>query len=140
MRLSPALRWPSSLALTARRMKKTQPFSMRPARPRACPTAFQNSPPKLAARRRPSECSRRPRNYMHGKRRCCVQLGELRQLADRIRGEIAKAVIGQADTVNLMLTALFAGGHVLLEGPPGTAKTLLAQCFARTLDLAFGRV
>jgi MoxR-like ATPase len=39
-----------------------------------------------------------------------------------------------------MLTALFAGGHILLEGPPGTAKTLLAQCFARTLDLQFGRI
>ena len=69
-----------------------------------------------------------------------MQLGELRQLADRIRAEIGKAVVGQTDTVSLMLTALFAGGHVLLEGPPGTAKTLLAQCFARTLDLQFGRV
>ena len=69
-----------------------------------------------------------------------MQLGELRQLASAIRGEIGKAVVGQADTVSLMLTALFAGGHILLEGPPGTAKTLLAQCFARTLDLQFGRV
>src|SRR5262245_46770550 len=39
-----------------------------------------------------------------------------------------------------MLVALFAGGHILLEGPPGTAKTLLAQCFTRTLDLQFGRI
>jgi MoxR-like ATPase len=49
-------------------------------------------------------------------------------------------VVGQADTVELMLTALMAGGHVLLEGPPGTAKTFLAQCFARTLGLEFGRI
>jgi MoxR-like ATPase len=69
-----------------------------------------------------------------------VQLAELRTLADRIRAEVGKAVIGQSDTVSLMLTALFAGGHVLLEGAPGTAKTLLAQCFAHTLDLQFGRV
>jgi MoxR-like ATPase len=49
-------------------------------------------------------------------------------------------VVGQGDTVDLILTALLAGGHVLLEGPPGTAKTFLAQCFARTLDLQFGRI
>ncbi|MES1158698.1 MAG: MoxR family ATPase [Terricaulis silvestris] len=69
-----------------------------------------------------------------------MQLAELRGLAERIRAEVGKAVVGQADTVNLMLTALFAGGHVLLEGPPGTAKTLLAQCFARALELQFGRI
>jgi len=69
-----------------------------------------------------------------------VQLADLRTAADRIRSSVGKYVVGQADTVDLMLTALFAGGHVLLEGPPGTAKTLLAQCFAKTLDLQFGRV
>jgi len=57
-----------------------------------------------------------------------------------MRAEIAKAVVGQADTVDLMLTALLAGGHILLEGPPGTAKTFLAQCFARTLGLEYGRI
>jgi MoxR-like ATPase len=69
-----------------------------------------------------------------------VNVNDVKSLADRIRTEIAKAVIGQADTVELMLTALMAGGHVLLEGPPGTAKTFLAQCFARTLALQFGRI
>jgi MoxR-like ATPase len=69
-----------------------------------------------------------------------VDVAEVKALAGRIRSEIGKAVVGQSDTVELMLTALFAGGHVLLEGPPGTAKTFLAQCFARTLDLDFGRV
>lgn len=69
-----------------------------------------------------------------------MQLAEVRQLADGVRREVGKAVVGQADTVNIMLTALLAGGHVLLEGPPGTAKTLLAQCFAHTLNLDFGRI
>ncbi|MGH6957872.1 MAG: AAA family ATPase [Caulobacteraceae bacterium] len=64
----------------------------------------------------------------------------MKEIADRVRGEIAKAVVGQADTVELILTALMARGHILLEGPPGTAKTFLAQCFARTLDLRFGRI
>ena len=61
-------------------------------------------------------------------------------MARRIRGEVAKAVVGQTDTVDLMLTALFAGGHILLEGAPGTAKTFLAQSFARTLGLKYGRI
>ncbi len=69
-----------------------------------------------------------------------MNVNEVKTLADRMRAEIAKAVVGQADTVNLMLTALLAGGHILLEGPPGTAKTFLAQCFARTLDLEYGRI
>jgi len=69
-----------------------------------------------------------------------VNVSDVKDLADRMRREIAKGVVGQSDTVELMLTALLAGGHVLLEGPPGTAKTFLAQCFARTLDLQFGRI
>jgi MoxR-like ATPase len=69
-----------------------------------------------------------------------VNPAEVEALGARIRAEVAKAVVGQAETVELMLTALLSGGHILLEGPPGLAKTLLAQCFARTLDLGFGRI
>jgi MoxR-like ATPase len=69
-----------------------------------------------------------------------VDVAEVGAIAARIRTEVGKAVIGQTDTVDLMLTALFCGGHILLEGPPGTAKTLLAQSFARTLSLEFGRI
>ena len=65
---------------------------------------------------------------------------ELGALADRFRAEIGKAVIGQTASVDLMLTALFAGGHVLLEGPPGVAKTLLAQSFSAALGVQFGRI
>jgi len=69
-----------------------------------------------------------------------VDMTEVGALAARIRAEVGKAVIGQTGTVDLMLTALFSGGHILLEGPPGTAKTLLAQSFARSLSLEFGRI
>ncbi len=69
-----------------------------------------------------------------------MTVDEVKALATRIRQEIAKAVVGQSETVELMLVALMARGHVLLEGPPGTAKTFLAQTFARTLDLGFGRI
>ncbi|HUJ03685.1 MAG TPA: AAA family ATPase, partial [Rhizomicrobium sp.] len=65
---------------------------------------------------------------------------DLKQLAGAIRAQVSKLVVGQADTVDLMLVALFCGGHILLEGPPGTAKTLLARCFAASLGLAFGRI
>ncbi|HEX4737533.1 MAG TPA: MoxR family ATPase [Allosphingosinicella sp.] len=61
-------------------------------------------------------------------------------LAGEIRAEVAKAVVGQEATVELMLVALFAGGHILLEGPPGTAKTLIAHSFARAVGLDFGRI
>ena len=69
-----------------------------------------------------------------------MKVDEVKSLADGLRAEIAKAVVGQRQTVDLMLTALLAGGHILLEGPPGTAKTFLAQCLARTLDLDYGRI
>ena len=69
-----------------------------------------------------------------------MNIAEVRDLAERLRAEMAKAVVGQGETVDLMLTALFAGGHILLEGPPGTAKTFLAQCFARAINLQFGRI
>jgi len=64
----------------------------------------------------------------------------VRDIAGTIRGEIAKAVVGQEEAVELMLIALFSSGHILLEGPPGTAKTFLVQCFARSLGLGYGRI
>jgi len=65
---------------------------------------------------------------------------DLRALAAAIRAEVAKAIVGQDAVIDHLLIALFSGGHVLLEGPPGTAKTLLAQSFAATLGLEFGRI
>ena len=69
-----------------------------------------------------------------------LTLDDVGALATAIRGEIGKAVVGQAETVDHLLIALLARGHVLLEGPPGTAKTFLAQCFAASLGLHFGRI
>lgn len=69
-----------------------------------------------------------------------MDVNEVKTIAERIRAEIAKAVVGQEEAVDMLLTTLFAGGHVLLEGPPGTAKTLLAQTFARTVGLDYGRI
>jgi len=65
---------------------------------------------------------------------------DLPELLARSRVEVAKAVIGHEDAVELMLLAALARGHVLIEGPPGTAKTLLAQVMARVLGAKFQRV
>ncbi|HMO67353.1 MAG TPA: MoxR family ATPase [Novosphingobium sp.] len=67
-------------------------------------------------------------------------IGQVADLARAIRAEVAKAIVGQDDVVDHLLVALLAQGHVLLEGPPGTAKTFLAQCFSASLGLDFGRI
>ncbi|HEY4031795.1 MAG TPA: MoxR family ATPase [Caulobacteraceae bacterium] len=69
-----------------------------------------------------------------------MDLDQVRALARAVKAEVAKAIVGQDEAVDLLLTALFCGGHVLLEGPPGAAKTFMAQCFARATSLEFGRI
>jgi len=64
----------------------------------------------------------------------------LRQAMHRVRAEVDKAVIGQAGTVTGLLVALLARGHVLLEGVPGVAKTLVVRSFARAVGLDTKRV
>jgi len=69
-----------------------------------------------------------------------MDLDALGALTTRLREEIAKTVVGQDDAVELLLVAWLSEGHILFEGVPGTAKTLLAQTFAAALDLEFGRI
>ena len=69
-----------------------------------------------------------------------MKVDKVQKLGEAVRTEIAKAVVGQDTSVELMLVALFSGGHILLEGPPGTAKTLLAHSFAEAIGLDYGRI
>jgi MoxR-like ATPase len=64
----------------------------------------------------------------------------VRELRDRVVAEVAKVVVGQDYVVDVLLAATTVGGHVLLEGVPGVAKTLLANAFARALGVDFRRV
>lgn len=57
-----------------------------------------------------------------------------------VRGELAKYVIGQTEMVDLMMTGIFANGHLLLEGAPGVAKTLSAKVLSRSLNVGFSRI
>ena len=59
---------------------------------------------------------------------------------DRLKSEIAKVIVGQSEIVDGTLVAIFAGGHVLLEGVPGLGKTLLVRTLSEALDLSFNRV
>ena len=64
----------------------------------------------------------------------------LEQLYRSIRAEIGKVVFGQDEVIDFALAALFSSGHVLLEGPPGVAKTLLVRTIAAALSLDYRRV
>ena len=62
------------------------------------------------------------------------------EIAASLEAEIAKAVVGQRDVVRQVLLTLFVGGHALVRGVPGLAKTLLIKSLASALDLSFNRI
>lgn len=79
-----------------------------------------------------------PSNEVHFQSR--IDLSALHQSAEQIKKEIARVIVGQDEMVELLITALLANGHVLLQGVPGVAKTLTAKLLAKTMSVAYGRI
>ena len=69
-----------------------------------------------------------------------TDLTELNQAVDQIRQTLSSIIIGQKDTIDFLIAALLADGHVLLEGVPGVAKTLSAKLVAKSIDASFSRI
>lgn len=69
-----------------------------------------------------------------------LDLKELQSSVAKIKSEISKVIVGQQELINLLITALFTEGHVLLEGVPGVAKTITAKLLAKTLAVDYSRI
>ena len=68
------------------------------------------------------------------------QISQFRNDYTKLKSEIGKVIVGHEDIVDGTLIAVFAGGHVLLEGVPGLGKTLLVRTLSEALDLSFSRI
>lgn len=69
-----------------------------------------------------------------------MELFEVKRLADRIKANISKVLVGKDDIVELVLMSFLCSGHILLEDVPGVGKTLLAKCLAKSVDCGFKRI
>ncbi len=67
-------------------------------------------------------------------------VAEIQETVNKVKNEVQKIIIGQDEIIELMMVAIFAGGHVLLEGVPGVAKTLASKLIAKTLSVDFSRI
>jgi MoxR-like ATPase len=69
-----------------------------------------------------------------------TDVSQLNEAVTKIKTEIAKVIVGQEEMIELMIAAILADGHVLIEGVPGVAKTLTAKLLARCIDVPFSRI
>ncbi len=69
-----------------------------------------------------------------------IEIEKLKDAVDRVKSELGKIIVGQHDFIDMLLTALLANGHVLIEGVPGIAKTITAKLLSKTLKTDFSRI
>ncbi len=69
-----------------------------------------------------------------------LDLSKVNNAVDKVKNELHKVIVGQDEMMDLLIAALFTGGHVLLEGVPGIAKTLTAKLMAQAFDVGFARI
>ncbi len=69
-----------------------------------------------------------------------IDLSQLQQAVSNIKTEINKIIVGQDEMIELLIAAILADGHVLIEGVPGVAKTLTAKLLSRTMSVQFSRI
>jgi len=69
-----------------------------------------------------------------------VGLERMKFSVTEVKRELSKVIVGQSNMIDLLLASLFTGGHVLIEGVPGIAKTLTAKLLAQTINLGFSRI
>lgn len=69
-----------------------------------------------------------------------MRYDEVKQLADRIKSNISKVIVGKDEVIDLVLMSFLCSGHILLEDVPGIGKTMLAKCLAKSVDCDFKRI
>ena len=74
------------------------------------------------------------------KRQEKMNLNTFSERVEELRQNLGRVIVGQKETIDLLLTALFADGHVLIESAPGMAKTLMAKTLARVVDAGYNRI
>lgn len=69
-----------------------------------------------------------------------MEISEIKTMADKIKGNIQKVIIGKSNVIDILITAILTGGNVLLEDVPGTGKTVLAKSLSKSIGVDFKRV
>src|SRR5207244_7965084 len=127
------------------RRRGAAPRGRRPPRPRRRAAARRARPQDERAARLRSGRARGVRPPGHGGAALTPAVAEaaIRDFQEgfaAVRREIGRVVVGHEHAIDVILTAFFAGGHVLIEGVPGIGKTLIVRSLAQALDLSFSRV